>query len=51
MLAIVDKVNGLDHPGVAKIFDNLAVICRKTGREADALEFENRAIAIRAIAK
>jgi len=49
LLAIIDKPDGVSHSGLSRIFDNLATIYKKNGRAADALDFENRSAAIRAI--
>ncbi len=47
-LAIREKALGPDHPDVATILENYAVLLRVTGRDAEATEMEARAKVIRA---
>ena len=45
--AIAEKVLGPEHPDVALILENYTVLLRETDREAEAVEMEARAKAIR----
>ena len=47
-LAIYEKALGPDHPHVAIHLNNLAVLYRKTDREAEAEKLEKRAAEIEA---
>jgi tetratricopeptide (TPR) repeat protein len=48
VLAIHEKAFGPHHPDVAKSLENLADLYRKTDRQSQAVEIEERAAAIRA---
>ena len=50
-LTIVEKALGPEHPDVATTLDNYAALLRKTDRNAEADELEERTRAIRAIAR
>jgi tetratricopeptide (TPR) repeat protein len=47
-LGIREKALGPEHPNVATVLENYAVLLRQTGRESHATEMEARAKAIRA---
>ena len=47
-LGIWETALGPEHPNVASVLENYAVLLRKTGRESQAAEMEARAKAIRA---
>ena len=47
-LSIWEKALGPEHPDVATVLENYALLLRKTNREAQAEELEARARAIRA---
>ena len=50
-LAIREKALGPEHPDVALSLENYAELLRKTDRNAEAEKLEERARAIRAIAR
>ena len=47
-LVILVSALGPEHPEVAKVFENYALLLRETGRDAEAAKMEARAKAIRA---
>ena len=47
-LVILIKALGPDHPNVASILENPALLYRKTGRNIEAEQFEQHVAAIRA---
>ncbi len=46
-MAIYEKALGTEHPNVATSLENYAALLRKMNREADAVQMEARAKAIR----
>ena len=47
-LAITEKALGPEHPAVATVLENYAMLLRETGRDTKAANLEARAKAIRA---
>jgi tetratricopeptide (TPR) repeat protein len=48
-LAIKERYLGPDHPSVAGTLENLAALCRESGRKEEAKPLEERAAAIRSL--